>query len=131
MRKLQISFSDALAMARESRSIICPNEGFQRQLQIWEQCHYDIYANEQATSTDGKKEKPPYKAWKVERDNLFKQTTEDVAKLRYSAMATMAAHFGKRKQESRGNDKAKETGSTKESSGGSSEKDTRRIETKN
>ncbi|KAK2770296.1 hypothetical protein FQN53_005645 [Emmonsiellopsis sp. PD_33] len=108
MRKLELPFSTALDLARESRPIICPNEGFKVQLQIWGNCCYDIH-HEKEETVEGKKEKPAYKAWKDNRDNLVKQRVEDVNRARFLSMATMAAHFGKRRQEINGPKKAAET----------------------
>lgn len=97
MRKLQVSYAEALSLAQESRSLISPNEGFHRQLQVWEQCKFDVYM---PTTVDGiKKEKPAYKAWKDQRDGLLRGGEEAVNRARVSAMANMAARFGKRRQE--------------------------------
>ncbi|KAF2102801.1 phosphatases II [Rhizodiscina lignyota] len=99
MHKLQLSFSAALALARDSRSMICPNDGFERQLRIWEICEYDIYTDEPSAEAAERKEKRAYTVWKAERDNLLKRGEEDVNRARFSSMASMAAHFGKRRQE--------------------------------
>lgn len=101
MRRLKISYPTALSLAQESRSLICPNEGFQRQLQIWEQCNLDVYMPSTAGETE-KKEKPAYKAWKDERDSLLRGGEDVVNRARTSAMASMAARFGKRRQEALG-----------------------------
>lgn len=103
MRKRQLSFAAALSLARDSRALICPNSGFEKQLRIWEFCGYSIYQGvntEEATkSGNERREKPPYKAWKAERDNLLKQGEEDINRARFSSLAGMAARFGQRRQE--------------------------------
>ena len=102
MRKLQIPYPAALSMAQESRSLICPNKGFERQLQVWGDCKYDVYVDNPATSAAAenlRKEKQVYRAWKRERDNLAKGGAEALNKARFSAMASMAAKFGQRRQE--------------------------------
>ncbi|EEP76045.1 predicted protein [Uncinocarpus reesii 1704] len=50
MRYRALSYFDALAMARESRPIIKPNQGFALQLRIWQLCNYDIYVAESVDS---------------------------------------------------------------------------------
>lgn len=53
----------------------------------------------QSTADETMKEKPAYKAWKDERDNLVKQGGEAVTKARASSIASMVARFGKIRQE--------------------------------
>jgi hypothetical protein len=100
MRAFALPYSSALILARESRPLISPNAGFERQLRIWEHCRYHIYLAE-STSSPGSapKEKAAYKAWKSERDILLKRGEEAVNKARFSSMASMAAEFGKRRLE--------------------------------
>ncbi|PGH23600.1 hypothetical protein AJ80_02381 [Polytolypa hystricis UAMH7299] len=99
MRKFQLTYSAALDLARESRSFICPNDGFEKQLRVWEYCKYDIYMSP-APNPSGElvhKEKLAYQAWKSERDNLLKQGEEEINRARVSSMANMTAYFGKRR----------------------------------
>ncbi|KAF2183508.1 phosphatases II [Zopfia rhizophila CBS 207.26] len=98
MRTLTLSYDTALSLARESRSLVTPNPGFERQLRIWEECQYEVYTCEPATASTPylpPVEKPAYKVWKQQRDDLFCQRTEDVNKIRASTMASMAAQFRK------------------------------------
>ncbi|KAJ9610766.1 hypothetical protein H2200_005543 [Cladophialophora chaetospira] len=98
MRKNNLSYASGLNLARESRPQITPNNGFEKQLRIWEFCKYEIYVP--ASETGGeRKEKPPYKAWKAERDNLLSKGEEDVNRARFSSLADMAARFGWRRQD--------------------------------
>jgi hypothetical protein len=97
MRTLNISFATALAAARQSRPLISPNQGFEKQLIIWTQCDYNIYLQSTPTSSANEtpKEKEPYKEWKADRDRLFVEGEEAVNKKRASAMASMAAGIGR------------------------------------
>lgn len=99
MRHLSLPYSSALSLARSSRPLISPNTGFEYQLRIWDHCKYDVYAVDSTTSATGAilKEKPAYKAWKVERDNMMNKGEEAVNKARFSSMASMAAQFGRRR----------------------------------
>jgi dual specificity phosphatase 12 len=100
MRSLKIQYSAALSLAQESRPLICPNEGFERQLQAWEQCDFDVYAS--CGDTAEKEEKPAYREWKNERDDLFRAGEEAVNKARALGIANMAARFAKKRQEALG-----------------------------
>ncbi|KAF2184528.1 phosphatases II [Zopfia rhizophila CBS 207.26] len=85
MRTLTLSYDTALSLARESRPLVTPNPGFERQLRIWEECQYEVYIREPATLSTPYSplvEKPAYKVWKQQRDNLFCQRIEEVNKIR-------------------------------------------------
>ncbi|RFU26809.1 hypothetical protein B7463_g9532, partial [Scytalidium lignicola] len=108
MRSLCVPYSTALSMARESRPLISPNQGFEYQLKVWEHCKYDIYLSQlpspspsvhQRNKIEGPKEKPAYKAWKQERDALLGRGEEAVNRARVSSIATLAAQFGRRRAE--------------------------------
>ncbi|OCT47194.1 hypothetical protein CLCR_02423 [Cladophialophora carrionii] len=107
MRRFQLSYASALSLARESRPQITPNSGFEKQLRVWEFCGYNVYDCGDETGGSGeagsrqavRKEKPPYRAWKAERDNLLKRGEEDVNRARFSSLADMAARFGRRRQD--------------------------------
>ena len=104
MRSLSLPYASALSLARESRPVICPNDGFERQLRIWEYCKYDIYEHlldrsSTAATEETRKEKPSYKAWKAERDSLLKRGEEDINRAKFSSVASMVALFGKRRRE--------------------------------
>ncbi|OAP56465.1 hypothetical protein AYL99_09644 [Fonsecaea erecta] len=100
MRKFNLSYSAALTLARETLPAICPNTGFEKQLRLWEFCQYNVYfdgGDEQQIVR--RREKPSYKAWIAERDNLLKRGEEDVNRARFSSLASMAARFGRKRQE--------------------------------
>ncbi|KAF2459677.1 protein-tyrosine phosphatase-like protein [Lineolata rhizophorae] len=98
MRKLKIEYSAALALAREARPIIFPNQGFERQLRIWHFCKFDIYQESTPGSPNSPpKAKQPYRVWKSERDNLLSRGQEAANRLRHSSMAEVAAAMGKRR----------------------------------
>jgi hypothetical protein len=102
MRRFQLSYASALSLARESRPQITPNSGFERQLRVWEFCGYSVYDGSESERPEAEmKEKPPYKAWKAERDNLLGRGEEDVNRARFSSLADMAARFGRRRHEER------------------------------
>ena len=84
MRTLGLSYDTALSLARESRPLIMPNPGFQRQLRVWEECQCDVYLQEPDTTSIPSSpvvEKPAYKVWKQQRDDLFSQRIEAVNKI--------------------------------------------------
>ncbi|KIX99696.1 uncharacterized protein Z520_04331 [Fonsecaea multimorphosa CBS 102226] len=114
MRKFKLSYSAALTLARESRPEICPNSGFEKQLRVWEFCQYNVYLvdddddeEQEVTQRPRRREKPSYKAWIAERDNMLKRGEEDVNRARLSSLASMAARFGRRRQEDVADDQAK------------------------
>lgn len=90
MRSLSLDYSAALALARESRPLISPNEGFEYQLSVWQHCEFDLYFPNNV-------EKPAYKALKARRDALVGKGEEAVNRVRYASMANLAASFGKRR----------------------------------
>jgi len=92
MRKFSMPYVDALALARESRFIISPNSGFERQLQVWDDCKYNL-------SLPSGTEKASYKLWRSEMDALIRRGEGAVAGARASSMASMAASFGRRRLE--------------------------------
>jgi hypothetical protein len=102
MRTFSLTYSAALARAREARSLISPNPGFEYQLRIWEHCKYDavLYSGNLGPSIH--QEKAAYKAWKTNRDALLGRGEAAVNKAHFAAMAKMAADVGKRRTETRG-----------------------------
>jgi hypothetical protein len=109
MRHLALPYSSALSFARSSRPAITPNLGFEHQLRIWEHCKYTIYQSDPVDGSKGSlganespaplKIKPAYKAYLAERDSLLKRGEEDINRVRFSSMASMAAQFGRRRTE--------------------------------
>jgi dual specificity phosphatase 12 len=102
MRRLDVGYEEALAIARSCRPLITANEGFAKQLQLWHQMRYTIYENEPANAEGEPQErklKSLYLAWKAERDGLLKLGEEEVNKRRAKSMASMAAQFGERRLE--------------------------------
>ena len=90
MRTLSLSYSEALSLARESRSLISPNSGFEEQLLIWEACGYDVF-------TDEGMQKEAYSIWQKKSDDVFGRGEEAVNKARATSMAKTVALFGKRR----------------------------------
>ncbi|ETI25467.1 hypothetical protein G647_02240 [Cladophialophora carrionii CBS 160.54] len=128
MRRFQLSYASALSLARESRSQITPNSGFEKQLRVWEFCGYNVYecgeeaggSGEAGSGEAVRKEKRPYRAWKAERDNLLKRGEEDVNRARFSSLADMAARFGRRRQDvmaAEGEEETSPMNSTREDDG--------------
>jgi hypothetical protein len=91
MRTLSLPYTNALSLARESRPLIMPNSGFEKQLLVWESCGYDIHCCDSVT------EKEEYTVWKRERDGVFGMGEEAVNKARAASMARTVAAFGKRR----------------------------------
>ncbi|KAJ1359820.1 hypothetical protein KIN20_018633 [Parelaphostrongylus tenuis] len=62
MQKLKFTTEKAIELIKKSRPIVCPNEGFVAQLQIYEQLHY---------KTDGAslKESRSYRNWAISSGN--------------------------------------------------------------
>lgn len=108
MRELSLSYSSALALARESRATITPNLGFECQLSVWQQCDYDVVS--QKPGSVAAQEKGAYHVWKSNRDSLIGRGEEAVNRTRVSSMASMAASFGKRRLQAI--EKAKHKGSS-------------------
>lgn len=108
MRELSLNYAAALALARESRSLITPNQGFEAQLGVWGQCKYDIFIYQPESTTA--REKYAYKAWKSSRDGLIGRGEEAVNRTRVVSMASLAASFGKRRLQSIEKAKGKEGG---------------------
>lgn len=98
MRELSLNYAAALTLARESRSLITPNQGFETQLGIWGQCKYDIFIHQPGSTTAP--QKYAYKAWKSNRDGLMASGEEVVNRTRVASMASLAASFGKRRLQS-------------------------------
>jgi hypothetical protein len=109
MRKLSLEYTAALTLAQDFRRIISPNTGFARQLQVWRDCQYSIFAPATTFASRGE-EKEMYKVWKAERDALLGRGEEVVMKARVSAMANMAAGVGKMREERREEKAEKEEG---------------------
>ena len=98
MRKFSLSYAAALSLAHESRPQITPNTGFEKQLRIWAFCEHDVFVS--SLEDEGpRKEKPAYKAWKAERDNVLTQGEEDINRARFSSLAQSVASFGRRRME--------------------------------
>ncbi|KIW24051.1 hypothetical protein, variant [Cladophialophora immunda] len=111
MRKFKVSYSAALTLARESRTEICPNSGFEKQLRVWEFCQYNVFRDDDKQEDKHKvrSKKQSYKTWLAERDNLLQRGEEDVNRARFSSLASMAARFGRRRQEEAPGEQAKGT----------------------
>jgi hypothetical protein len=98
MRRLGVGYEEALVLARSCRSLVTPNEGFAKQLELWHSMGCSIYEGEVADGGE-RKLKSLYWAWKAERDGLLMMGEEEVNKRRAKIMASMAAQFGERRLE--------------------------------
>jgi dual specificity phosphatase 12 len=98
MRRLGVNYEEALVLARSCRSLVTPNEGFAKQLELWHSMGCSIYEGEVADGGE-RKLKSLYLAWKAERDGLLMMGEEEVNKRRAKSMASMAAQFGERRLE--------------------------------
>jgi len=92
MRTLSLNYTSALALARESRPLISPNEGFEYQLRVWQHCDYDVI------DADGK-EKAAYQSLKAKRNALLGRGEEAINRARAASVANLAASFGKKRME--------------------------------
>jgi hypothetical protein len=99
MRTFSLTYSAALARAREARSLISPNPGFEYQLRIWEHCEYDVFLYSNKFGSSVHQEKAAYKAWKKNRDALLGGGEAVVNKAHFAAMVKIAADIGKRRTE--------------------------------
>ncbi|KAF2492029.1 phosphatases II [Lophium mytilinum] len=108
MRACRLPYSEALALARESRALITPNLGFEKQLRIWGFCEYEVVVPGSGSLTSAlgnvveDVEKRPYVVWKRERDELFRKGEVAVNRERAQGLAGMAAEFGKKGTEGLG-----------------------------
>jgi hypothetical protein len=98
MRDLSLDYAAALSLAKESRPLIAPNQGFEAQLNVWGQCKYDIFIHDPGSAIP--REKYAYKELKSIRDDLIGRGEEAVNRVRVASMASMAASFGKRRLQS-------------------------------
>lgn len=88
MRKENLGFEEALAKVKRKRSVIKPNLGFQRQLQLWAEMAYDIYeVDPDIVTTEGAevereaaskamRKKEAYVKWKEEQRKRVQQILE-------------------------------------------------------
>lgn len=76
MRTLQLSYKEALSLARESRPLINPYPSFEPQLKIWEECEYFLYTH--FPDPGRAEEKPAYATWKSERDQYIQAMVSDL-----------------------------------------------------
>lgn len=108
MRTLKLSYAAALSLAKESRPLICPNEGFERQLQLWQRCEYKVSLPESAPSfartylfglnpVPTWTEKPAYQAWQAEPDGGLSTDGDAIKKARFGTIAGMVAEIGRKR----------------------------------
>ncbi|KAL4870319.1 hypothetical protein BDV12DRAFT_195466 [Aspergillus spectabilis] len=77
MRTFSLPYAHALALARESRSIVNPNIGFEYQLRIWEGCAYEVFYESREHLGSNEiiiKEKAGYRAWRDEVASVHTET---------------------------------------------------------
>jgi len=105
MRTLSLPYASALSLARESRALITPNAGFEKQLRIWAFCNYSLVepGTGSLTSASGNvvrdREKRPYTVWKRERHELVGRGDGAVNRERVRGMVGRAAELGRRRAE--------------------------------
>jgi hypothetical protein len=108
MRTKSMDYDSALALARKSRSIIMPNSGFADQLRLWGQMDYTIYASDDASDVGmhggERKTKARYEDWRANRGILLSKGEEAKQEVLRKSMADMAAAFGKRRMQMKGED---------------------------
>ncbi len=66
MQRWGISRHDALTYVRGKRTIVNPNRGFRKQLDVWGECGHNVY---RSIMVDGKQvPKDAYAEWQKERE---------------------------------------------------------------
>lgn len=102
MQSRSIDYEAALALAVGSRAIIGPNTGFVDQLRLWKQMNYSIYEEEPQDQGTERKRKSQYDDWKANRGILMSKGEEAKQEVLMKSMADMAARFGRRRLELKG-----------------------------
>lgn len=69
MQKNKLSAAAAVDNLISIRSIVSPNDGFMRQLEIYEEAEYDI-----------EQHPDDYLEWKSKRDEIYRQAVEKILK---------------------------------------------------
>ncbi|OJJ58196.1 hypothetical protein ASPSYDRAFT_90383 [Aspergillus sydowii CBS 593.65] len=81
MKSLTLPFNQALRIARESRSLIAPNKGFEYQLRIWETCSYDVLDRGMDGDSVALERKAAYDEFLKQIDEIYKHTNEQMISL--------------------------------------------------
>lgn len=81
MKSLTLPFNQALRIARESRSLIAPNKGFEYQLRIWETCSYDVLDCGMDGDSVALERKAAYEEFLKQIDEIYKHTNEQMISL--------------------------------------------------
>lgn len=95
MRRLGVSYVEALQVARKHRPIVTVNLGFEEQLELWARMEYRILDGEGA-------QKALYQEWKQRWDELLKKGEEVVSRERVKSMAVLVARVGGMRKENEG-----------------------------
>lgn len=69
MRAQQIGRDEALRFVKTKRPRVQPNSGFWKQLEIWQNCEYNIWEDSQGN----KREKKEYAEWKLDTVEKMKE----------------------------------------------------------
>ncbi|KAL2844772.1 protein-tyrosine phosphatase-like protein [Aspergillus pseudoustus] len=104
MRYLLLPYAAALTTARESRSLIMPNIGFEYQLRMWETCGFDVFLGEEGQEPEQnepqegeqrqRKKKPEYAAWKEEVAQIYNhQQYRDFQRAREELIRSLVARL--------------------------------------
>ncbi|KAF2738935.1 phosphatases II [Polyplosphaeria fusca] len=109
MRRLGLSFDEALERARESRPIIMPNPGFADQLRVWEEVGFSIYEEREKEGEEGGKVKERvlkkrYTEWKENRGVLMSRSEEEGVRATRRGVAALAARIGALRMEEKDGD---------------------------
>ncbi|KAH7116103.1 protein-tyrosine phosphatase-like protein [Dendryphion nanum] len=88
MRKLHLSYPSALALARESRPLILPNQGFAEQLLLWRNMGFDAFDSEGNP-------KALYRRWMAENETMMVGGEEWRGRYRARGMGELAARVGR------------------------------------
>jgi dual specificity phosphatase 12 len=91
MRSRSLNYESALALARKSRAVIAPNEGFADQLRLWQKMNYSI---SEADGVGLRKTKLQYEEWRIDRGILLTKDEEMRHKVMRDFMDDMAIKFG-------------------------------------
>lgn len=106
MQALNLKFDQALTHLQATRPLVKLNEGFEYQLKVWQQLHYDVYDSEG-------KEKEGYKRLKEYRERMLEAGEEVRNRARFKGVAGLAANFGKKRNEILGDQKEGMEGKSK------------------
>ena len=77
MQRWGISASEAITFVRGKRYVISPNRGFLEQLEVWQDCGYDVYSKIKVNGDQVPKE--AYARWLKRMEEMKAQDERDAA----------------------------------------------------